>query len=195
MTFTVAKGFVVLPKSVTASRIDANIKYVKLEAADVETLDGLAAAGKQHRLIKPPWSKSPSWSSLPLLRKLIRRVDCSWRQAGFRRLVHRVGTCVIYRALGSGVPSCHLSSPFPSHLCLAVIYGCELLSLSVRAARASGPWGGPCEGSSSAASSLDCSSRLNDAFNFPFRLSFSLSPHPHHHRSLITDRSAACLVL
>ncbi|KAG8855342.1 hypothetical protein FRB96_007140 [Tulasnella sp. 330] len=52
----VAKGFVVLPKSVTTSRIDANIKYLKLEAADVTTLDGLAAGGKQHRLIRPPWT-------------------------------------------------------------------------------------------------------------------------------------------
>ncbi|KAG9026086.1 hypothetical protein FRB95_009392 [Tulasnella sp. JGI-2019a] len=52
----VAKGFVILPKSVTPSRIDSNIKYVTLDAADVSTIDGLAAAGKQHRLIKPPWA-------------------------------------------------------------------------------------------------------------------------------------------
>jgi len=52
----VAKGFVVLPKSVTPDRIATNIEYAKLDSADVEKLDGLAAAGKQHRLIRPPWT-------------------------------------------------------------------------------------------------------------------------------------------
>ncbi|KAG8968868.1 hypothetical protein FRC03_005741 [Tulasnella sp. 419] len=52
----IAKGFVVLPKSVTPSRIAANSKYAELDEEDVAKLDGLAAAGKQQRLIKPPWT-------------------------------------------------------------------------------------------------------------------------------------------
>jgi glycerol 2-dehydrogenase (NADP+) len=54
----IAKGIVVLPKSVTPERIASNAKYAKLDQEDVEKLDALAANGKQSRLIKPPWSKS-----------------------------------------------------------------------------------------------------------------------------------------
>ena len=54
----VAKGIVVLPKSVTPARINANYNGAvdavrKLDAADVETLDGLAANGKQKRSAIP----------------------------------------------------------------------------------------------------------------------------------------------
>jgi glycerol 2-dehydrogenase (NADP+) len=54
------KGCVVLPKSVTPSRIDANLAgFVdalgKLDDSDVEKLDGVAASGKQRRFIMPPW--------------------------------------------------------------------------------------------------------------------------------------------
>jgi len=54
----VAKGFVVLPKSVTPARIAANFTGAiaaaeKLEAADIEQLDGLAADGKQKRCAFP----------------------------------------------------------------------------------------------------------------------------------------------
>jgi len=54
----VAKGFVVLPKSVTPARIATNFAGAiaagaKLEAADIEQLDGLAAGGKQRRYIFP----------------------------------------------------------------------------------------------------------------------------------------------
>jgi len=52
----VAKGFIVLPKSVTPHRIAANIKFANLSAEDVQKLDGLAAAGKQRRFIRPPWT-------------------------------------------------------------------------------------------------------------------------------------------
>lgn len=54
----VAKGFVVLPKSVTPARIATNFTgaiaaAAKLEPADIEQLDGLAAGGKQRRYIFP----------------------------------------------------------------------------------------------------------------------------------------------
>ncbi|KAG6865497.1 hypothetical protein C0991_002096 [Blastosporella zonata] len=52
----VAKGFVVLPKSVTPSRIESNLTgsitaLEKLTAADTSELDGLAAGGKQKRFV------------------------------------------------------------------------------------------------------------------------------------------------
>ncbi|KAB5594244.1 Aldo/keto reductase [Ceratobasidium theobromae] len=50
-----AAGHVVLPKSVTPARIEANLKVVKLDGSDVEKLDSLAASGKQKRFIMPPW--------------------------------------------------------------------------------------------------------------------------------------------
>lgn len=57
-----AKDIVVLPKSVTPARIASN--YIgavtaakKLTKEDVETLDGVAAGGKQKRLIMPPWGE------------------------------------------------------------------------------------------------------------------------------------------
>ena len=59
------KGCVVLPKSATPSRIDANLSGFldalgKLDDSDVEKLDGVAANGKQKRFIMPPWGKSSS---------------------------------------------------------------------------------------------------------------------------------------
>ena len=50
------KGTVVLPKSVTPSRITENLRGVvsafeTLTKADIEKLDGLAAAGKQKRFV------------------------------------------------------------------------------------------------------------------------------------------------
>lgn len=58
----VAKHVVVLPKSVNPVRIEANLKgalaaYKQLTADDVAKLDGVAASGKQKRLIMPPWGK------------------------------------------------------------------------------------------------------------------------------------------
>ncbi|EGO04097.1 hypothetical protein SERLA73DRAFT_175858 [Serpula lacrymans var. lacrymans S7.3] len=58
--YLLAKDIVVLPKSVTPSRVEANFEgviaaYGKLTAEDVATLDGVAASGKQKRLITPPW--------------------------------------------------------------------------------------------------------------------------------------------
>ncbi|KAJ7645167.1 NADP-dependent oxidoreductase domain-containing protein [Mycena polygramma] len=58
--YLVSKNIITLPKSVTPSRIKANVNgglaaLAKLTEADVERLDGLAAAGKQKRFIMPPW--------------------------------------------------------------------------------------------------------------------------------------------
>lgn len=56
MGVIVAKGYVVLPKSVTPSRIAANLKgpvpaSKALTKEDIEALDGVAAAGKQKRFV------------------------------------------------------------------------------------------------------------------------------------------------
>ncbi|KAJ7767802.1 Aldo/keto reductase [Mycena metata] len=58
--YLIAKDIVTLPKSVTPSRIAANVSgglaaLAKLQPADIEKLDGLAASGKQKRFIMPPW--------------------------------------------------------------------------------------------------------------------------------------------
>ncbi|TDL25295.1 Aldo/keto reductase [Rickenella mellea] len=55
-----AKGIVILPKSITPSRILSNLKDTlevipKLTKEDLARLDGVAAAGKQKRFIMPPW--------------------------------------------------------------------------------------------------------------------------------------------
>ncbi|TFY81272.1 hypothetical protein EWM64_g2738 [Hericium alpestre] len=56
----VAKGRVVIARSNTPSRIASNIKGAAaaaqaLSKEDLATLDGIAAAGKQQRLVTPPW--------------------------------------------------------------------------------------------------------------------------------------------
>lgn len=58
----VAKDAVILPKSVTPSRIESNLTgaleaYNALTQADIKVLDGVAAAGKQKRFITPPWGE------------------------------------------------------------------------------------------------------------------------------------------
>ncbi|KAJ7136765.1 NADP-dependent oxidoreductase domain-containing protein [Mycena epipterygia] len=58
--YLVAKDIIALPKSVTPSRIASNVAgplaaVEKLQATDIEALDGLAAAGKQKRFVMPPW--------------------------------------------------------------------------------------------------------------------------------------------
>lgn len=57
VTSTVARDVVVLPKSVTPKRIEANFKGTvdllpKLQKEDVKRLDGLAGAGKITRLVQ-----------------------------------------------------------------------------------------------------------------------------------------------
>ncbi|KAF8897981.1 NADP-dependent oxidoreductase domain-containing protein [Mucidula mucida] len=68
-----AKGYVVLPKSVTPSRISDNLTGAltgqkKLTTEDIEKLDGLAATGKQKRFVTPPWPVElgfDNWPPLP----------------------------------------------------------------------------------------------------------------------------------
>jgi len=60
----VSKGFVVLPKSVTPARITTNFTGAiaaaqKMEPADIEQLDGLAASGKQKRWVLPAFRSLP----------------------------------------------------------------------------------------------------------------------------------------
>ncbi|KAL0953976.1 hypothetical protein HGRIS_005135 [Hohenbuehelia grisea] len=70
--YLVTKGYVVLPKSVTPARIAANLTGAvaaskKLESADIQKLDGLAAAGKQKRFITPPWPVDLGFEHWPKL--------------------------------------------------------------------------------------------------------------------------------
>ncbi|EJF58366.1 Aldo/keto reductase [Dichomitus squalens LYAD-421 SS1] len=67
----VAKGIVTLPKSVTPERIKANIEGAlaaakKLTAEDIEKLDGVAATGKEVRLIQPPWGVDLGFDNWPV---------------------------------------------------------------------------------------------------------------------------------
>jgi len=69
--YLLAKDVVVLPKSVTPARIEANFTgalaaYNKLTAADVAKLDGVAASGKQKRLITPPWGVDLGFDNWPV---------------------------------------------------------------------------------------------------------------------------------
>ena len=50
------KGVVALPKSVTPSRIESNLKTIKLDQEDIDALDKLAKeGGKQQRITAPAW--------------------------------------------------------------------------------------------------------------------------------------------
>ncbi|KAG6844501.1 hypothetical protein H0H87_006387 [Tephrocybe sp. NHM501043] len=74
ISYLVAKGFVVLPKSVTPSRIASNLTgsvtaLAKLDAGDITELDGLAAAGKQKRFIMPPWPVDLGFDNWPPFKK------------------------------------------------------------------------------------------------------------------------------
>ena len=59
----VAENIVVLPKSVTPSRIASNLTGTldvlpRIEKAEFEALNALAANGKQKRFVTPPWGAS-----------------------------------------------------------------------------------------------------------------------------------------
>jgi hypothetical protein len=53
ISYQVNRGCVVLPKSVTPSRITENLKVIPLDKSDMQFLDGLAANGKQQRVNTP----------------------------------------------------------------------------------------------------------------------------------------------
>lgn len=55
ISYEVNRGCVVLPKSVTSSRITDNMKIIKLDDQGMKTLDGMASAGKQQRVNTPKW--------------------------------------------------------------------------------------------------------------------------------------------
>ncbi|KAH9836297.1 Aldo/keto reductase [Rhodofomes roseus] len=68
--YLVAKDIVTLPKSVTPARIASNYTGAlaaasKLTKEDIEKLDGVAAAGKQKRLITPPWPVDLGFENWP----------------------------------------------------------------------------------------------------------------------------------
>ncbi|PCH35164.1 Aldo/keto reductase [Wolfiporia cocos MD-104 SS10] len=68
--YLVAKDIVTLPKSVTPARIASNYAGAlaaasKLTKEDVELLDGVAASGKQKRLIMPPWGVDLGFENWP----------------------------------------------------------------------------------------------------------------------------------
>jgi hypothetical protein len=54
----VAKGHVVLPKSVTASRIEENLKTIKLDTLDVEALDKIHKKKGLTRFVYPAFGVS-----------------------------------------------------------------------------------------------------------------------------------------
>lgn len=61
----------VLPKSVTPSRIASNLKgalaaYDKLDAGDVAKLDGVAASGKQKRIVTIGWAVDMGFDNWPV---------------------------------------------------------------------------------------------------------------------------------
>ncbi|KAG8964764.1 hypothetical protein FRC03_001375 [Tulasnella sp. 419] len=58
ISWAVNRGTVVLPKSVTPSRITENNKVIELDSEDMTQLDGLAASGKEQRLNRVPWGVS-----------------------------------------------------------------------------------------------------------------------------------------
>lgn len=55
LSYLVARGVVILPKSVTPSRIESNLKLIKLDKEDIDTLNSLAKSGKQQRVNAPAW--------------------------------------------------------------------------------------------------------------------------------------------
>ena len=55
---TVSKGHVVLPKSVTNSRIEENLKIIKLDSSDMEALEGIHKAKGITRFVYPAFGVS-----------------------------------------------------------------------------------------------------------------------------------------
>jgi len=62
ISYPVLKGIIVLPKSVTPSRITSNLQLVKLDDEDLAILDGMAAAGKQQRVNTPKFQQDFGFS-------------------------------------------------------------------------------------------------------------------------------------
>jgi len=59
LTWVVARGIVVLPKSVTSSRIKENFEIIELSKDEVSTLSMFPEKhGGTRRFINPPWGKN-----------------------------------------------------------------------------------------------------------------------------------------
>jgi glycerol 2-dehydrogenase (NADP+) len=68
--YLLAKDIVILPKSVSLTRIASNMKGAitaaqKIDKSDMEKLDKVAANGKQKRLIMPPWGVDFGFENWP----------------------------------------------------------------------------------------------------------------------------------
>lgn len=73
LSYLVARGIVILPKSVTPSRIESNLKLIPLDKEDVDALNGLAKSGKQQRVNAPAWGTDHvSFAPFSLLHVLTR---------------------------------------------------------------------------------------------------------------------------
>lgn len=69
--YLLAKDIIVLPKSVTPSRIESNLTgaleaHNVLTPEDIKILDGVAAGGKQKRFIMPPWGIDLGFDNWPV---------------------------------------------------------------------------------------------------------------------------------
>lgn len=55
ISWQVSRGVIVLPKSVTPSRLDQNIQIVKLDKDDMEKLNSLSSVRGIRRFVAPDW--------------------------------------------------------------------------------------------------------------------------------------------
>jgi glycerol 2-dehydrogenase (NADP+) len=55
ISYQVNRGCIVLPKSVTLSRIEDNLKVISLSKEDMDVLERMAETGKQQRVNTPLW--------------------------------------------------------------------------------------------------------------------------------------------
>ena len=58
LSYQVSKGHVVLAKSVTPSRIDENMKIIKLDSSDIAALDKIHKVKGTSRFVYPPFGVS-----------------------------------------------------------------------------------------------------------------------------------------
>jgi len=58
MFLIVARGSSVIPKSVTPSRIEENMKLIKLDSGDVKALDNIAKTHPPNRFVYPAFGVS-----------------------------------------------------------------------------------------------------------------------------------------
>lgn len=55
ISYQINRGCIVLPKSVTPSRIEENLQAIHIAGEDMEILESMAANGKQQRVNTPLW--------------------------------------------------------------------------------------------------------------------------------------------